>query len=59
VGDVTPWISVARAMTVEERRIGLVRVPRTFSRRRDLTLWGRWRDALEDHEEALTPIDPL
>jgi hypothetical protein len=38
-----------------EDRVG-ARVPRTFPRRRDLALWGRWRDGLEDHEEALIPF---
>jgi hypothetical protein len=57
--DATPRIPVVPAMLVGEYRPVTVAIPRTFSRRRDLALWGRWRDDLDDHEEALTPIEPL
>jgi hypothetical protein len=57
--DATPRVQVAPAMTVEQRRQVQVHVPRAFSRRRDLALWARWRDAAGDHEEALIPIKPL
>jgi hypothetical protein len=40
--DATPRVRVASAMIANERRDVRVEVPRAFSRRRDLALWGRW-----------------
>ena len=57
--DATPRVSVAPAMLAGERREVRVDVPRAFSRRTDLALWGRWRDDRDDHEEALIPVEPI
>jgi hypothetical protein len=57
--DATPRIPVAPAMNVGEQRDVTVEIPRAFSRRRDLALWARWRDDVDDHEAALIAISPI
>jgi hypothetical protein len=57
--DATPRVQVATGMLVGDPREVRIEVPRAFSRRRDLVLWARWRDDLDDHEEGLVVIEPL